>query len=54
MDDTVGNELLSWIKVVSKSVGMVMFESASRLETLNCGAWIFPKGLTEFTVFTAL
>lgn len=54
MDDTVGNELLSWIKVVSKSVGMVMLESASRLETLNCGAWIFPNGLTEFTAFTAL
>lgn len=31
-----------------------MFDSASRLETLNCGAWIFPKGLIEFTEFTAL
>jgi hypothetical protein len=54
IEDTVGSELLSWIKAFSKSVGMVMFESASRLETLNWGAWISPNGLIEFTEFTAL
>lgn len=54
IDDTLGSELLSWINAVSKSVGMVILDRASRLETLNCGALIFPRGLILLISLTTL